>query len=91
MNHEARRAKALAGALADAGVASLRFDKRGVGVGRRLSQDRVPPGDRDALAALAALRDAPGVERERVFLIGHSVGAMIAIAAAAATAMRVRS
>jgi uncharacterized protein len=78
-------AKALAGALAAAGVASLRFDKRGVGEsgGDYLNTGFHQETD-DALAALAALRDAPGVDRERVCLIGHSVGAVIAARAASA-------
>ncbi|GLI26665.1 acyl-CoA thioester hydrolase [Agromyces rhizosphaerae] len=75
----------LAAALADSGVASLRYDKRGVGAsgGDYLSaglSDNVA----DATAALAELRAAvPGLP---VVLIGHSEGGIIATQVAAADA-----
>ncbi|MGW5262322.1 alpha/beta hydrolase family protein [Microbispora sp. NPDC004025] len=69
----------LAEALAAAGIASLRYDKRGVGAstggflaaGFRDNMD-------DAAAALAALRDRPEIDPGRVALAGHSEGALIA-------------
>ncbi|MEV4458952.1 alpha/beta fold hydrolase [Microbispora sp. NPDC049633] len=69
----------LAEALAAAGIASLRYDKRGVGAstggflaaGFRDNMD-------DAAAALAALRDRPEIDSGRVALAGHSEGALIA-------------
>lgn len=72
-------ANSLAAALADAGVASLRFDKRGVGesTGDFLTasfDDEVA----DASAALDALRSRDETT-ERVAVIGHSVGATIAV------------
>ena len=75
---------ALAAALAAHGVASLRFDKRGVGRSDgdylRTSFDRETS---DAGDALDRLRVADGVDPERVAVIGHSVGAAIAIRLAA--------
>ena len=75
----------LAVALAQAGVASLRYDKRGVGAS---------PGDwravglhdniDDAIAALDALAAQDGIDPARLFVIGHSEGAVIAGAVAAA-------
>jgi pimeloyl-ACP methyl ester carboxylesterase len=72
-------ANTLAAALADRGVASLRFDKRGVGAseGDYLTTGFHEEYD-DAAAALAALRDEPSIDGDRVVVIGHSVGATIA-------------
>jgi len=71
--------RALAESLADHGIASLRYDKRGTGSsdGTFLSAgllDNVA----DARAALQALAAQPGVDPERVFLVGHSEGAVLA-------------
>jgi uncharacterized protein len=73
----------LSSALAAAGVASYRFDKRGVGES---------PGDwreaglhdnvDDAAAALALLRERPEVDPGRIFVAGHSEGAVLAVALA---------
>ncbi|GGO12972.1 acyl-CoA thioester hydrolase [Microbispora rosea subsp. aerata] len=69
----------LAEAFAAAGIASLRYDKRGVGAS---TGDFLATGFRDnmddAEAALAALRDRPEVDSGRVALAGHSEGALIA-------------
>ena len=80
-------AAALAAALAAHGVASLRFDKRGVGAsgGEYLSAG-FQRETADAGAALAALRGSPSIDPERVAIAGHSVGATIAIRLAAAAA-----
>ncbi|GGI06310.1 alpha/beta hydrolase family protein [Egicoccus halophilus] len=74
----------LATALAEAGIASLRFDKRGVGAseGDFLTAS-FDDSRADARAALAALRDQPDVDRERVLLVGHSEGAVHAASLAA--------
>jgi uncharacterized protein len=75
---------ALAAALARHGVASLRYDKRGVGAS---GGDYLATGfddeTADARAALATLRSSGGVAGERLVCIGHSVGATIAIRLAA--------
>ncbi|MCF6508072.1 alpha/beta hydrolase [Blastococcus sp. MG754426] len=86
-NHRRARfdvARQLAVALAGAGIASLRYDKRGVGES---------PGDwrtaglhdnvDDLGAALDALRARPEVDAGRVLLAGHSEGAILAAALAA--------
>jgi hypothetical protein len=74
----------LAHALVAVGLASLRYDKRGVGG---------TPGDwrragwydgvDDLVRALAALAARPEVDGGRVVLAGHSEGALLAAAAAA--------
>ena len=77
-------ASSLAQSLAAQGVASLRFDKRGVGEseGDYLTTS-FQRETGDAAAALLALREVPGVDPARVTLAGHSVGATIAIRLAA--------
>ncbi|WP_328615470.1 alpha/beta hydrolase [Amycolatopsis sp. NBC_00355] len=71
----------LAAALADAGIASLRYDRRGVGA---------TPGDwratgftdnrRDAAAAVRALAARPDIRADAVGVVGHSEGAVHAMA-----------
>ena len=86
-NHRRARfdvTRQLAHALAGAGIASLRYDKRGVGGS---------PGDwraaglhdnvEDLAAALDVLRARPEVEPHRVLLAGHSEGAILAASLAA--------
>ncbi|MCA0395184.1 MAG: alpha/beta fold hydrolase [Proteobacteria bacterium] len=71
----------IAHGLAARGIAVLRYDKRS----RARPQDYAH-GDfgvdaettDDAVAALAALRATPGIDPERVFVFGHSLGAMLA-------------
>ena len=75
--------RTLAEALAAIGVASLRYDKRGVGAssGTFLAaglNDNIA----DARSALAALSALPEVDPARIILIGHSEGAIIAAALA---------
>jgi len=73
----------LAHGLARAGIASLRFDKRGVGESEGDSHlasrtDLL----HDAMAALEGLRSQPEIDPERCILIGHSEGAYLAPAVA---------
>jgi pimeloyl-ACP methyl ester carboxylesterase len=86
-NHRRARfdvARQLAQSLADAGLASLRYDKRGVGesagdwrtVGLHDNVD-------DLATALATLAARPEVDADRVLLAGHSEGALLAAALAA--------
>ena len=69
----------LAHALAQSGIGSLRYDKRGVGasegVSAKASRDDLVD---DVRAALAALRAAQGIDPQRCFLIGHSEGSYLA-------------
>jgi pimeloyl-ACP methyl ester carboxylesterase len=69
----------LAVALSEAGIASLRYDKRGVGSseGDETLASRSDLLD-DARAAIAALRAQPEIDPSRVILIGHSEGAYLA-------------
>jgi alpha-beta hydrolase superfamily lysophospholipase len=77
----------LAYGLADRGIASLRMDKR-----TAVTKDPATLGlvslateyYDDAATALALLRATPGVDPKRVFLLGHSEGAMVAPKIAAA-------
>lgn len=68
----------LASSLAAGGIASIRYDKRGVGQSEgdfntRRVQDLVD----DIRAAVATLREHPRVDAERIFLVGHSEGGML--------------
>jgi uncharacterized protein len=76
--------RTLAQVLAAAGVASLRYDKRGVGAssGTFLTAG-LSDNIADARAALAALSARPEVDPARLLLIGHSEGAIIATTLAA--------
>lgn len=68
----------LAYSLAEAGIASLRYDKRGVGESEGdLTRASFTDLLADALAALWFLRDRSEVGR--VFLVGHSAGALQAM------------
>jgi uncharacterized protein len=75
----------LADGLARAGIASLRYDKRGVGEsgGSYLTTTFGDARD-DAAAALDALRAQPAIDAGRVLVIGHSEGAIHATSLAAA-------
>ena len=76
----------LAEALADAGIGSLRYDKRGVGAsGGSYLESTFPDARADASAALATLHRQPEADRDRVLVIGHSEGALHAASLAAAT------
>lgn len=77
--------RAIAEALAESGIASLRYDKRGVGAsGGDYLTTTFDDARRDAAAALAALRADPAIDPGRVLVIGHSEGAMHATSLAAA-------
>ena len=74
----------LAAHLAQAGVNSFRYDKRGVGESegdykRAGLYDNVT----DAAAALSTLRSQPGIDPARLVVVGHSEGALIATELAA--------
>jgi hypothetical protein len=69
----------IAVALAEQGIASLRFDKRGVGAS---AGDYWETGFfdhvTDAAAALDFLKAQPQIRPDKLFLLGHSEGALIA-------------
>ncbi|MFD9735903.1 alpha/beta hydrolase [Umezawaea sp. NPDC059074] len=70
---------ALATALAERGIASLRYDRRGVPSGDWRASGFVD-NRRDAVAALHALADRPDIRAEAVGVVGHSEGAVHAMA-----------
>lgn len=69
----------LADHLTASGIASLRYDKRGVGASQG---DYLATGFHanisDARAALDVLRSRPEVDAKRILVVGHSEGALIA-------------
>jgi uncharacterized protein len=71
----------LAVGLASAGVAVLRYDKRTFVHGARVASIPNPTVKEetidDAVAAAALLRSTNGVDGKRVFVLGHSMGAML--------------
>ncbi len=68
-------------ALAEAGIAGLRFNYRGVGRSEGEYGDGL--GERnDAGAALAYLRQLAEVEQDKVGVVGYSFGAAVALTAA---------
>lgn len=75
--------KDIALGLAERGIATIRYDKRSYTHGLKLMLERSPITVReetidDALLATALLRSDPRIDPERVFLAGHSMGAMLA-------------
>lgn len=69
----------LASQIAARGIASLIFDKRGVG-GSSGDWKLAGPDDlaADAVAAVARLRDEPRIDRRRIGIHGHSQGGTLA-------------
>lgn len=79
-------AKLLAEELADEGIVVLRYDKRGIGA-TGMPSTPVTWGDyvADLDAALSLLHAQDFVDRDRIFVAGHSEGGAHAIRAAAQT------
>lgn len=73
----------LAGALADAGFAVLRYDKRGVGQsgGRPESAALLDYAD-DLRAVVRFVADRKDLDRTRIAVVGHSEGGAVALLAA---------
>lgn len=77
----------LATALGSAGMATLVFDKRGVGASPgRWKSGGFDDNRYDAAAALEFLRSRPGIDPDRVIVLGHSEGALHAASIAASGA-----
>lgn len=73
----------LADALARRGIASLRYDKRGVAASTgRFGSATVADFARDADAALRWLAAQPGIDAARLAYVGHSEGGLVAPLAA---------
>ena len=73
--------KDLAQGLAERGIASLRYDKRSFAHARKMAKADVTVKEEtidDALLAADVLKNEPHINRDRVFLLGHSMGAMLA-------------
>ena len=73
--------KDLAQGLAGRGIASLRYDKRSFAHARKMAKADVTVKEEtidDALLAVQVLKNDPHINRDRVFLLGHSMGAMLA-------------
>ncbi len=74
----------LAEMLAGQGVAVLRYDKRTLVYGSAYTREDLKTftvdeeSIRDAVAAAALLRADPRMDPDRIYLVGHSMGAMIA-------------
>lgn len=76
--------KDLAEGLAAHGIASIRYDKRSFAHGRKLLRDKGPlltvkeETIEDAILATELLRQDGRIDREKIFIIGHSMGGMLA-------------
>ncbi|MBR3556640.1 MAG: alpha/beta fold hydrolase, partial [Oscillospiraceae bacterium] len=71
----------LAEGLAGRGVASIRYDKRTFAHGRKMAKACPTVEEEtieDALRAIALLKKDPRIDPPRIFLLGHSMGAMLA-------------
>ncbi len=87
--------KQIAQRLASEGIASLRYDKRGVGGSVMSPADQANLTDYaawenfvgDAAAALHDLQQQPGIDARRTGFLGHSEGSLIALQAAQQTSM----
>ena len=81
--YENRPFKDLAEGLSERGIASVRYDKRTFVYGRQMAKD--PAGItvkeetiEDAVLAAELLRKDPRIDPDKVFIVGHSMGAMLA-------------
>ena len=73
--------KDMAEGLADRGIASIRYDKRTFVYGKKMTKELITVKEEtidDAIMATELLKDNPAVDPERVFIVGHSMGAMLA-------------
>ena len=73
--------KDLAEGLAQRGIASIRYDKRTFVYGRKMRKQCVTVKEEtieDAVLAAELLRADPRIDPDEVFIVGHSMGAMLA-------------
>lgn len=72
--------KDIAEGLAAAGIGSLRYDKRTVFAPKSITAKATVEDETilDAVAAMGAASKEPGADPARVFLLGHSLGGMLA-------------
>ena len=75
--------KDLALGLAEHGIASIRYDKRSFVHGRKMMKEKEPITVKeetieDAILAAKLLRADKRIDPERIFIIGHSMGGMLA-------------
>ncbi|MBR0140202.1 MAG: alpha/beta fold hydrolase [Firmicutes bacterium] len=73
--------KDLAEGLAERGIGSLRYDKRTFAYRKKLAKTDITAWEEtveDALRAVELLKKDRRVDPERVFILGHSMGAMLA-------------
>jgi pimeloyl-ACP methyl ester carboxylesterase len=72
----------LASALADAGFAVVRFDKRGIGQSGGRAESATTSDYADDVGAIVKfLEKRKDVDKERIFLVGHSEGAGVGLLA----------
>jgi dienelactone hydrolase len=69
----------LAGGLASRGIAVLRYDKRTLVHGKKMPKNITVKEETidDALAAADLLRQRKEIDSKRIFVLGHSLGAML--------------
>lgn len=73
--------KDLAEGLARYGIASLRYDKRTFAYKRKMAKVDLTVKEEtidDACAAIDLLKSDPRINHERIYILGHSMGAMLA-------------
>jgi dipeptidyl aminopeptidase/acylaminoacyl peptidase len=73
----------LADRLVAQGIATFEYDKRGVGESTGTFLDTIALNQRDGEAAVAWLRDRPGIDGRRIAVLGMSQGGVVAPAIAA--------
>ena len=71
--------KDIAEGLSQAGMVTLRYDKRGIGNSTGEGGDFPEPSLRDLRSAVMFLRGHPSVDPERIALVGHSLGGLWAL------------
>lgn len=65
------------------GIATLEYDKRGIGASTGTYDEDLPALTRDAAAWVTAMRHRAAIDGRRIALVGHSQGGVIAPAVAA--------